>query len=153
MAYSLQAFICRQQDFSIISDAFNHARKFDLKQGIALIPMTAELYSQMNSFAATRSIRASVLLPENIENALLRAIGNIHVGYVEADYFGGRGGQEAIVWKNNKRDAVLSAGPGVINKVLKGFGVIALQGIDEFDTLDFGSKRKTNHWLNNYNVG
>lgn len=120
-------------------------------QGISLIPMTEDLYDQINDFVISNSVDKFVYLTDNIEAKILQLIGDKKIAYIEAEYFGGQGGQIAIIWKNNKREKVLEYGQDKINEVLKDFGVIAEKGQDEFLTLGFGRRRQTIEWLENEN--
>jgi hypothetical protein len=68
------------------------------------------------------------------------------VAYVEAEYFGGAGGQSAAVWE----DGSLVLGPIVaesaINQALRALGVLKEKAVDEFDALNLGQHRDTDDW-------
>jgi hypothetical protein len=147
MGYYLQAFICRQPDESILKNTFDTAVSVDLGQELALIPMTEELFDQINSLSTSPSVDKFEYMTENVEQKVLDAIGNRRLAYVEAEYFGGKGGQIAIIWCDNRREQLLSFGQNKINEVLKGFGVTANEGQDEFVTLGFGLRRNTREWI------
>ena len=145
--YYLQAFICKTIDADCLTEKFDKAVKVDIGQKLSLIPMTEDLFDQINDFSDTVSIDSFEYLTENIENKILLTISERKFSYFEAEYFGGEGGQIAIIWQNNKRQQILSYGQNRINQVLKLFGVIAKKGQDEFDTLGLGRYRETNKWL------
>lgn len=147
MGYYLQTFICKQEDANLFTSNFDEAKKVEIGQGICLIPMTSELFDQINDFVESKSIDKFEYLTENIENKILRIIDNRKIAYVEAEYFGGQGGQIAIIWKDNKRYNLLEFGENKINEVLKDFGTITKDGKDEFLTLGFDHNRHTNDWL------
>jgi hypothetical protein len=86
-------------------------------------------------------------MSKNAENTILTIIGDNCIGYIEAEYFGGQGGQMAILWQDGKRYKLSDFGKGVINLILKHFGVIAESGLDEFETINLGRHRFTEHWL------
>lgn len=113
--------------------------------------MTEELFDQINKFCTSPSVDKFEYMTENVEQKLLDAISDRKFAYVEAEYFGGEGGQMAIIWDNNRREQLLSYGQGKINEVLKGFGVTAKQGQDEFVTLGFGLRRDTRDWIEDDN--
>jgi hypothetical protein len=146
MGYYLQAFICRQPDQSLLTEKFNKAVYVDLGQGLALIPLTEELFDQITNFCSSPSVDKFEYMTENLEQKLLDAISDRKFAYVEAEYFGGEGGQMAIIWNNNRRERVLPFGQDKINEVLKSFGVAAKEGQDEFVTLGFGLRRNTREW-------
>ena len=147
MSYTLQAFIIHSQDKPLLRNAFASAVKVELDQNITLIPLTQELFISLNDATVSKKIKGFDSLTEVMEKKLLQCISQGTVAYVEADYFGGRGGQSAILWKDGKRALHAEAGPGNINKVLEQLGVIAPPGIDAFDTLLLGRYKKTEHWV------
>lgn len=149
MGYYLQTFICQQNDANLLTNHFDKAIRVDLDQGLCLIPMTEELFDQINNFEQSNSVDRFEFLTDHIETRVLQLIEDNKVAYVEAAYFGGKGGQIAIIWKNNKRDKLLTFSQGRINDVLKNFGVLTEKGLDEFTTLGFGIKRHTRDWLEN----
>jgi len=151
MGYYLQAFICRRVDTSLLTKKYNKALAVDLRQDLSLIPMTEELFEQINSFSSSTSVDKFEFMTENVERNVLAAIGNNTFAYVEAEYFGGEGGQIAIIWDNNKRQRLLSFGHDKINEVLKYFGVAASQGQDEFLTVGLGLHRNTTDWVKDGN--
>ena len=147
MGYSVEAFICKQADGHVMTDHFDKAVRVDISQGICLIPMTEDLFDQINKFQISQAILDSQFLTENVEHEILKVVGERQFAYVEALYHGGQGGQIAIIWKDNKRSHLLEYGPDKINYVLKYFGAVAHDGADEFLTLGFGLRRKTSDWL------
>ena len=147
MGYFLKAFICKQSDTNIFIENFDKAKKVVIGQGLSLIPMTEELFDQINNFAVSNSINNFEYLTESIEVKILQLIDNKKIAYVEAEYFGGEGGQIAIIWENSKREKFLDFGRDNINEVLKDFGAIAEKDKDEFLTLGFGLRRHTIEWL------
>ena len=147
MGYYLQAFICRHSDTNALTNHFDKAIKVDIGQGLDLIPMTDELYDQINNFKALPSVDKFEYLTENIEQEVLNAIGDRKLAYLEAEYFGGNGGQSAIVWNNGKREKLLAFGQDSINQVLTDFGVAVSKGQDAFSTLGLDRHRHTKDWI------
>jgi hypothetical protein len=147
MGYYLQAFICRQSDTRLLTEKFDKAISVDIGQGLSLIPMTEELFDQISNFTSSSSVDKFEYMTEYVENKILNAIGDRKFAYVEAEYFGGEGGQMAVIWNNNRRQQILPFGKDKINQVLKDFGVTANEGQDEFLTLGFGLRRDTREWI------
>jgi len=145
--YVLQAFICRQSDSGIFTERFDNAVDVAIGQGLSLVPMAEGLFDQINNFALSPAVETFEYLTENIERVILDTIGNSKFAYVEAEYFGGTGGQTAIVWNNAKRESVLPFGADRINQALKEFGVTANSGQDAFSTLGLGRHRHTSEWI------
>ena len=75
------------------------------------------------------------------------------VAYISTSYFGGQGGQNALVWDKGslrfsptaqRYDEVWPNSP--ISQVLRAIGVLAEEGMDEFDTVGLGHHRETHRW-------
>lgn len=131
----------------LLCNQFDKAKKIDIGQGITLLPMTEELFDQINHLSISPDIDKFEYLTENIEREILKIIKDSHYAYVEAEYHGGQGGQMAIIWDKSHRKSILEFGQQKINSVLKGFGVRAEIGKDEFDTLGLGRYRNTMDWI------
>lgn len=149
MGYYLQAFICNQADTNIFTDNFEKAKKIEIGQRLSLIPMTEELFDEINNFVVSNSVDKFEYLTENIESKILQLIGSKKIAYVEAEYFGGEGGQIAIIWSNHNRQNFFEYGQEGINKVLKDFRIKTKFFKDEFDTLNLGRHRNTIDWIEN----
>ncbi|MCF6406742.1 hypothetical protein L3C95_27845 [Chitinophaga filiformis] len=146
MGYYLNAFIGKSKDISCVCESYNNVTLVNLGQDISLIPLTEDLFDQINELDTAESIRGFEYLTDTIELSILRIIKGKPLAYVEVEYFGGEGGQTGIIWKDGKRNAELTYGQDVVNIVLRSFGVIAERNKDEFDTLGFGRHRNTQDW-------
>lgn len=82
-----------------------------------------------------------------LEQTILKVIKKRTIGYCEAEYFGGQGGQIAVLWQNGVRVKLYEFGLNAIDLLLKDLGVIANSEKDEFDTLELGKNRKTKQWV------
>jgi hypothetical protein len=147
MGYFLQAFIGRQNDLKPIIDKYHNACSINVGQDIAIVPMTEDLYDEINQMNVSDGVSTFMYLTKSIETEILNLIDAKNIGYIEAEYHGGQGGQTAIIWTDRQRSNVIEYGQGAINSVLKRFGVVTDIGKDEFDTLNFGRYRQTNDWL------
>ncbi|MDF2191692.1 hypothetical protein [Paraflavitalea sp. CAU 1676] len=146
MSYILFAFIGEQPDLQVIADRYQQAKLVSVGKKIFIIPMTEELYDEMNEFIISEDIGSLTYMSSNIEVKVLAIIGNSCIGYVEAEYCG-QGGQTAIIWRDGKRDKLFPFGPGAINSVLKELGVVRDIGLDEFDSINLGRHRSNGGWL------
>lgn len=151
MGYYLQAFICKQADTNIFTDNYDKAKNIEIGQGLSLIPMTEELFDQINNLVVSNSVDKFEYLTDNIETKILQLIDDKKIAYVEAEYFGGQGGQIAIIWNNGKRQSFFEYGQECINRVLKDFGIKTKFSKDEFDTLSLGRHRNTIDWIEDSN--
>lgn len=150
MGYTLKTFLCKQQDAVQLTKNFDTAFQINLDQNLCLIPMTDDLFDQMNENADTTPLGGFVYFNETIEDKIVVMIKNIKMAYVEAEYFGGQGGQSAIVWDNGKRVKILGFGKNIINQVLQDFEVVTINDKDEFDTLSLGRYRDTENWVEKF---
>ena len=100
MGYFLQAIVGRQQTLVQHALEFHHARVVPLACGIAIIPLTNDLYDEIAD--GGKVDRFSKLSP-GVERWAQRISASAPVAYIEADYFGGLGGQSALVWSSGTR--------------------------------------------------
>ncbi len=149
MGYYLQAIICKQEDKNLFTENFKKTVIVNLGYNLCFIPMTEDLFDEINKLKESNQISSFEYLTENLEYEILKYFGSKRVAYVEAEYHGGDGGQIAIVWKDNKREYLLEYGQDKINQVLKDFGIVAAAGKDEFLTAGFGLRRNTIEWTEN----
>jgi len=149
MGYILQALITKKAAHHQFTASYKHAVAVNLVQDLILIPFTGELFDEINKLSQSKPIGKFCYLTENIELELLKHFEKEKVAYIEADYFGAKGTQIAIIWEDKRRIYLSEPGNNEINKVLKDFGLIADSGKDEFDTALLGRYRETESWLDN----
>lgn len=151
MGYFLHAFIGKQPDLQLLANIFQSCRLINVGKEMFIIPMTEELYDEINEFKISEDVGTLTYMSQYVEKRVLGAIGDNCVGYIEAEYFGGQGGQTAILWQKGERYKLYDFGRGVINLILKHLGVSAEIGLDEFDTINLGRHRNTEEWLERNN--
>ena len=147
MGYYLSAFFGKTEELRKIQKTYKSANLIELHPCVSLIPLTEDLFDEINNFSATECLFNFEYLTTKSEDEILTMVTDITLAYVEAEYFGGQGGQSAIIWKNGKRDSEFIRDSQSINKVLKSFGVIAEANKDEFDTVGLSRHRHTRDWL------
>jgi hypothetical protein len=147
MGYKLDAFIGKHLDLQPIARKYPKAKIIRLEHGIGLIPMTEELYDEINDFVKGEDIMTLTYLNSNIESRVIELVGKSMIAYAEAEYFGGIGGESALLWKDGIRLNLIPFGKGAINSILKTMGISAEEGLDEFDTVGLGKHRDTVDWL------
>jgi hypothetical protein len=78
-----------------------------------------------------------------------RELNFIDYALIKTDYFGGMGDQYASLYKNG----ICEWHGYYINTALEGIGVISNMGMDEFDTINLGEYRNSEHyyWDGEYN--
>lgn len=110
-----------------------------------MIPLTDELYEEIGGDGEPDTFYK--FSPQLEEWASLMSQ-HAPVAYVEAEYFGGVGGQNAIAWSKGGRILGPLHDENAINQALKILGVSSA-GIagDEFDAVGLGKHRDTASWL------
>jgi hypothetical protein len=148
MGYILHAFIGKQPDLHLLANAFHNSKLIHVGREMFIIPMTEELYDELNEFKISEDVGNLTYMSQHVEKRVLGIIGDRCIGYIEAEYSGGQGGQTAVLWQNGRRYKLYDFGHRVINILLKHLGVLSDLGLDEFDTINLGRHRNTEDWLN-----
>jgi hypothetical protein len=147
MGYSLFAFIGKQPELQTIAGKYKNAKVIMVKQGIGIIPLSHDLYDEINNFESADEVESFIYLNSNIQTQILQLIKKGVIAYIEADYSGGIGEQEAILWNDGVKTMYYKNRLGAINSILRRLGVSASNEMDEFDTVDLGRNRSVDEWL------
>jgi hypothetical protein len=67
-------------------------------------------------------------------------------GYLEAEFFGGIGGQTSAGWHNQELIFEVMQTHDAINQALRWLGVLRNNQQDEFDMIELGQHRATESW-------
>jgi hypothetical protein len=172
MGYDLQAVIGSATVLESQRDLYPYIEVVPLHEQLALIPLSSQLLTDLNSkFEQSEGGAEPILqLPdavaaEKLSNAVVHWLKDLStsdpVMYCEAEFFGGTGGQFAIVFHNQNvvfgplftmwgydgnPSNVTSGSEMSINRVLRHLGVKAVPPHDEFDTVGLGRHRHTQQW-------
>lgn len=154
MGYILEAVIGPEKVLRNAIQGQPAAALVTLGQGIAMVPMTDELFAAVTDGDSDRPL-GFWKLPGGFERVLSDWSTAGPVGYVEAEYFGGFGGQRAALWV----DGAVAVGPlaadasqqstadaSPISEVLRQLGVKRDNQGDEFDVVGLGRHRHTSEW-------
>ncbi|WP_417888128.1 hypothetical protein [Zunongwangia sp.] len=147
MGYTLKAYIGKEENLNPILKKYSESQKVSLKGGIYMIPMTDELFDEINEMESSSGIATFEFLTENIEQKTIETIGNRELAYVESEFFGGQGGHIGVIWRNGKRDFLTESDKSSMNKILKLLGVKRSLLKDEFDTIGLAENRHTEDWI------
>jgi hypothetical protein len=154
--HDVQALIAKSETLAAAARRFEHATVCALVQGFSLLPITDTLekdlaiHHSQTTVTLTKPIRG---LSDWLHALAIEISHDSPVAYFTTAYFGGQGGQDALVW--NKGGLRFSpATPGYdqgwpnspISQALRTLGVVAEQGLDEFDTVGLGKHRQTHDW-------
>lgn len=147
MGYYLQAVIGRvslEGDFG-----FPSARVVTLRQGLRMIPVTDELFEEIQASlpGGGEPLQRFEKFSPAVERWVRELSARGLAAYVEAEYFGGTGGQASVVWRHGETVLGPIHSGDAINRALRVFGVEAGGGLDEFDAVGLGFKRSTGDWL------
>jgi len=156
--HEVEALIANSDNLGAGIGRFENAIVRPLVQGFSLLPITDAFAQELGGYqtesmaALARPIR---YLSDGLHALAMDLSQKSPVAYVSTYYFGGQGGQDALVWdKGTLRFSPTSPGYGQnwpnspISHTLRMIGVVAEQGMDEFDTVGLGKHRKTHQWAN-----
>ncbi|MFD3505212.1 hypothetical protein [Streptomyces sp. NPDC058678] len=155
MGYDLQAVIAGREMLRSFSRDLPAARLASLGQGLSLMPVTDALFDSVAD-AGDAGALGFWRLPGRFEKTLADWSAAGPVAYVEAEYFGGVGEQQAAVWDGG----TIVLGPvqvqegrpfplagSAISQALRRLGVVASAGEDEFSAVGLDRHRHSEGWI------
>ncbi|MCR8579452.1 hypothetical protein [Streptomyces sp. Isolate_219] len=155
MGYDLQAVIAGEEVLRAASRDLSAARMASLGQGLSLMPMTEALFDSVADGSDTGAL-GFWRLPGGFEKTLADWSTAGPVAYVEAEYFGGVGEQQAAVWDGG----TIVLGPlhvqegqpfppagSAVSQALRRLGVVASAGEDEFSAVGLDRHRHGEGWI------
>jgi hypothetical protein len=165
MTHRIQALLSRRSTFAAGGDTYPFQRIVQLPQDFAMIICTDEFLEGLASCGFAGDLPA----PNPFERLTPAVVGyarklssHLPVAYLETDYWGGLGGQAAVVFSNGsvalppcqKRNGDSDETPRrmqlrdyPINRALAHLGVEQTSPIDLFDSLGLGTLRSNEDWL------
>jgi hypothetical protein len=143
MGYDIQAIIGKQSELQTHSADFASAVVAPLAGGLALIPITDELLDEVG--AAGDSGRFYKFTPA-VANWLRTISASGPTAYVEAEFFGGVGGQGATVWTRGEQLLAPTHDSHAINIALRLLGILPGTFHDEFEAVGLPRHRHTDDW-------
>lgn len=155
MGHIIQGMIGSQRALLPVQQRYGRSRVIELSYGVCFLPVTEEFFDAIpDDGRSTEKIEANGfgflwLCPKLI--ALLKdASGSESIAYIETEYFGGEGGQGALVAKDGQIVFGPSGDDQSINTALRMIGVKHGDACDEFDTIELGRYRSNEDWLENW---
>ena len=147
MGYFIRAILCNRLLANEIIEDNSYAKSIEIYNDLFLIPFIDELFDEINEFEQSQNVGKFILLTEKINDYLKQFSSKGKIAYIEADYFGGVGFQNAIVWDNQETVFYEENADWAINKALKFIGIVKDKDkFDEFDTVGLGKFRDTEAW-------
>jgi len=132
---------------------------------LALVPVTSELREELEATGGGISPSLDYSIFDRLKPAIAGWVAALSsdgvIAYVEAEFFGGSGGQSAVVWDKGRivfgpvltkwgmpgdRREVQSGSEMAINQALRLLGVGTDSRRDEFDMVGLGQARRTERW-------
>ncbi|WP_433467420.1 hypothetical protein [Spirillospora sp. CA-128828] len=153
--YCLQAVIATEPVLRELAVTAAEARIVPLGQRLSLLPMTDALFEAV-TVAGAAGLDGFWKAPAGFAGVLAACSAMGPVAYVEADYFGGTGTQDAQVWDAGKvvlgplHLAEGEPSPAIgspISQALRRLGATKGAHVDEFDAVGLGRHRATDRWL------
>jgi hypothetical protein len=155
--YCLQAVVATHRVLSDLVAATVNAQIVPLGQQLSLLPVTDALLKAV-TIASAAQPSGFWKMPAGLDHALAACSANGPVAYLEADYFGGTGSQNAQVWEHGQivlgplhlaEDQPFPADGSPISQALRRIGVDKGHHHDEFDAVGLSRHRETDDWLVN----
>jgi len=154
--HDLKALIADRDVLAAATAGLTNAVICPLTQGFALLPITDDLRSELEGQSPGDATLSAAPLNEifcGLYALALKVSQHVPVAYASTEYFGGQGGQDAVVW--HKGRATFSPSTegyncewpnSAISQALREIGVARAEGQDEFDTIGLGRHRETHRW-------
>lgn len=150
MGHYVQAFVGSKPLLESVQQRFGVSRVVELEQGLFLLPLTEELYDALPSAPAAFEWAGEfhfLFLDSKVVALLKEASQAESLAYVETEYFGGDGGQGAIVARGGEIVLGPSKGDGSINAALNLLGAKKAGAHDEFEAVGLGRFRSNDDWI------
>jgi hypothetical protein len=154
--HDVDALIAKADNLTAAVGRFGTAIVCSLAQGFSLVPITDALEEELVVHQPrARDIITKPLqyLSDGLQTLAMEISHQTPVAYISTYYFGGQGGQDAVVWDNGNvrfspstEDYSQVWPNSPISQALRMIGVVAEEGQDEFDSLGLGKHRKTHQW-------
>jgi hypothetical protein len=154
--HEVEALIAKSDKLAVGVRQFESAIICPLVQGFSLLPITETLAKDIAGYQTeTRAALAKPTLrvSDGLQALAIEISHSSPVAYIDTYYFGGQGGQDALVWdKGSVTFSPSTQGykqiwPNTpISQALRLIGIVAEEGVDEFDTVGLGKHRETHRW-------
>ena len=154
--HDVTALIAKSDKLTAATHRFEAVVVCPLVQGFSLLPITEDFAKELSVYASQTKAPLTKPIKELSDGLHALAIEISHdcpVAYISTCYFGWQGGQNALAWdKGSLRFSPTTQGydqvwpNSPISQALRAIGVLAEEGMDEFDTVGLGKHRKTHKW-------
>ncbi|MGW1783197.1 hypothetical protein ACWCQQ_29275 [Streptomyces sp. NPDC002143] len=154
MSYELRAVIADDDLLRNATREISTARLAPLHQNLSLLPVTDDFFDAVTDGSSNRPLNFP-RMPSGFDLHLALWSSTGPVAYVEAEYFGGAGEQQAALWNNGAlvlgplllpEGSAHPAGGSPISQALRSLGVRRAGAYDEFEAAGLGRHRHTAGW-------
>lgn len=151
--HDVKALVASASVLAVVDSRLGSVALCPLVQGFVLLPLTDSVTREIAAARNSKDPDAADMAPGVAELAKELSLAG-PVAYISTEFFGGEGGQDAMVWDAGQVKLLLSDGGdhGIawpnspVSQALRTIGVIAEEGKDEFDTVGLGTHRSTDQW-------
>lgn len=151
MSHNINGFIASSAYLTVAARTLRHARVCPLKLDFAFLPLTSDIASPDDS---TTKYKQLIQLTQPMVDWAEEQSKRFPIVYIETEYFGGTGGQSALVWQGGTvLFGPVQTGDSValldsaINVAVRHLGVKRGKSIDEFAALGLDCYRDNDDWL------
>ncbi|MCG7379133.1 hypothetical protein MH215_19135 [Paenibacillus sp. ACRSA] len=145
MGYDFRGIVTSFDAMKRLKEKYTSTKIIPFYNELIVIPLTDELYDEINMNQGT-TMPNYEYLTDTISYYCIEISKFGLVAYIEAEYFGGTGSQNAMVWDSSQVIFEETLSQSAINRSLEILGVCKLQGKDEFDTVGLGRHRDIEDW-------
>ena len=156
MGYTLHGFIAKSGTFGKFRQPEARVSVVELNQGFDLLLNDVYLGQllEASGYGDADSQDSEWLLGDILIEMTTELSNETAIAYINADFFGGSGYQQAIVWENGqqilKSETKISSIPksfGPINEALRILGVKRDDQLDEFQAVGLSRYRQMERWF------
>jgi hypothetical protein len=151
MGHHLEALVIPEAAVVLARAELQHTRAIALTRALYLVPIVDASFDALRERFPDASDPFYSEFWKLVGPVVLVAKRLSHTGavaYIETDYFGGVGGQAAMVWRAGEVVMPAAKGKrGPVSAALRLLGAKAGRSNDEFDAVGLGRHRHTDDWL------
>jgi hypothetical protein len=147
MGYFLYAFVAKEPLLRNNIHEFEDCHIVSLQQRIEMLILTKEFLENFADDENTSKVGILNMLTPKAAEWAKRISMDGPVAYIEAEFFGGLGGQRSVIWHSG-RVVSETKGSGPINLALNFLGVTTKPPEDEFIAAGLKRHRDAEGWIN-----